>query len=476
MENERPTPLSTALVAVGVVAVAAVAVWEAPKANWELALLGTLVAFAIFSEIMSVETESHLKISGSYLAMVPAMVFLGGTPGAVIGVLSMLVGWVRYRNNLHDLLVNLGTFITFPLVIGIGFHEIVSVAGITSSDITFYVLVFGAFVGGLALNFLMIGADSYYVYRSSFLENLRTVLIPLLPSELTAALLAVGVAFIYVQIGLAGVALFGIVLVTFQYLLGALLQSLERARELEVRGKQLASFQVGMLSALLRTLDLRDQMTARHSAAVARYSRAIAQAAGCSKEEEELVHISALLHDIGKFILPDRILKANVPLTDEDWMLIKRHPQQGARVVSSLDGYGPVADVILAHHERIDGKGYPRGLEGEEIPKLSRIISVSDTYDVMTARDSYRTPMSSHDAIVELRRVAGKQLDADFVEIFIELIEGDDVSFQHVDSSDFEKELSLESRIAVTASPENGRSDRFRVQQGEKTPVGSASN
>jgi HD-GYP domain-containing protein (c-di-GMP phosphodiesterase class II) len=162
-----------------------------------------------------------------------------------------------------------------------------------------------------------------------------------------------------------------------------------------------------------------------------------------------------------------------VPLTDEDWMLIKRHPQQGARVVSSLDGYGPVADIILAHHERIDGKGYPRGLKGDEIPKLSRIISVSDTYDVMTARDSYRTPMSSHDAIVELRRVAGKQLDAEFVEIFIELIEGDDVSFQHVDSSDFENELSLESRIAVTASPE-GTSDRFQIQRGEKTPVGSS--
>jgi putative nucleotidyltransferase with HDIG domain len=465
MDHGRPTPLSTAIVAVGVLVVAAAAVWQAPNANWDLALLGTLLALSIFSEVMSVETESHLKISGTYLAMVPAMVFLGGTPGAVIGVLSMLVGWVRYRSNLHDGLVNLGTFITFPLVIGVGFQEIVSVAGITTSEITFYVLVFGAFVGGIALNFLMIGADSYYVYRSSFLESLRTVLIPLLPSELAAALLAVGVVFIYVQIGLAGVAMFGIVLITFQYLLGALLQSLERARELEVRTKELASFQVGMLSALLRTLDLRDQMTARHSAAVARYSRAIAHRAGLSRQEEELVHISALLHDIGKFILPDRILKANVPLTDEDWMLIKRHPQQGARVVSALDGYGPVADVILAHHERIDGKGYPRGLEGEEIPKLSRIISVSDTYDVMTARDSYRTPMSSADAIAELRRVAGKQLDADFVEIFIELIEGNDVSFQHSEASDFEKELALESRIAETASPSNG-SDRFQVKQG----------
>ena len=314
----------------------------------------------------------------------------------------------------------------------------------------------------------MIALDACYLERSSFVEKVRKVMFPLLPSELAAALMAVGVAFIYVQIGLAGVALFGIVLITFQYLLGALLKSQDRARELETRTKQLASFQVGMLSALLRTLDLRDQMTARHSAAVARYSRAIAQRAGLSKREEELVHIAALLHDIGKFILPDRILKANVPLTDEDWMLIRRHPQQGARVVSSLDGYGPVADIILAHHERIDGKGYPRGLAGDDIPELARIISVADTYDVMTARDSYRTPISSYEAIQELRRVAGKQLDERFVEVFIELLEGEDVSFRHGEEADFERELALEARIAETASPgvDSGRFQAAGVSVG----------
>ena len=188
----------------------------------------------------------------------------------------------------------------------------------------------------------MIATYGCYVERSSFKTKLR-VLPPVLPSEFDSAMLAVAVAYIYHEIGISAIALFGVVLVTFQYLLGPLLLSQQRARELELRSKQLASFQVGMLSAMLRTLDLRDQMTARHSAAVARYSRAIAQRAGYSRQEEELVHIAALLHDIGKFILPDRILKANVPLTDEDWMLIKRHPQQGARVVSSLDGYGPVS-------------------------------------------------------------------------------------------------------------------------------------
>jgi putative nucleotidyltransferase with HDIG domain len=462
MENERPTRLSTILLATAVVIVVAAAVWQAPDANWDWALFGTLLSFSAFSDIMSIETESRLKVSGSFLALVLAIVFLGGTPAALVGIFAILVGWLRFREGLADLLVNALTFMAVPLLLGVAFHEVVTRAGISTTDPVFLVLVFGVFVSGIALNFLMVGAYTCYLERSSLVEKAREVIIPLLPSELAAAAMAVGVAFIYVQIGLAGVALFGIVLVTFQYLLGALLRSEERARELEVRTNQLATFQVGMLSALLRTLDLRDQMTARHSAAVARYSRAIAQHAGLSRREEELVHIAALLHDIGKFILPDRILKANVPLTDEDWMLIRRHPQQGARVVSSLDGYGPVADIILAHHERIDGKGYPRGLEGDDIPELARIISVADTYDVMTARDSYRTPTSSYEAIQELRRVAGKQLDARFVEVFIELLEDKEVTFRHGEAADFERELSLEARIAETASTD-GEASRFQV-------------
>jgi putative nucleotidyltransferase with HDIG domain len=465
MENERPTRLNHALLLAALVGVVAIAILRAPHAIWDLPLFGALLGFAIFSDLTAIETNSRLKISGSFLALVLAMVFLGGTPAAVIGLISILSGWLYWRENAHDLLVNSLTYLSFPLAAGIGFHEVVDSTGISSSEPIFYVLVFGVFLAALAMNFTMIATDACYLERSSFLDKVRTALIPLLPSELAAALMAVGVAFLYNEIGLAGVALFGIVLITFQYLLGALLKSQERAEELEVRTKQLASFQVGMLSALLRTLDLRDQMTARHSAAVARYSRAIAQKAGLSRREEELVHIAALLHDIGKFILPDRILKANVPLTDEDWMLIRRHPQQGARVVSSLDGYGPVAEIILAHHERIDGKGYPRGLEGDDIPELARIISVADTYDVMTARDSYRTPTSSYEAIQELRRVAGKQLDARFVEIFIELLEGKDVSFRHGEEADFERELALEARIAETASPAVG-AGRFQVGAG----------
>jgi putative nucleotidyltransferase with HDIG domain len=461
MAKKRPTRVAMAGIFLALCAVVAGAVWLAPRGNWDLALLAILLAFSVFSDLTAVPTESRLAISGSFLALVVAMVFLGGSPAAVIGVVTILAGWLGYKSEWNYRIFNLFTYAAFPLAGGMLFHVLVKELGLTASDPVFYVCVFGLFQVALAINFLMIASYGSYVERTPFSEKLR-VLPPVLPSEFASAMLAVAVAFIFHIIGIAAIALFGVVLVTFQYLLGQLLLSQRRAEELELRSKQLASFQVGMLSAMLRTLDLRDQMTARHSAAVARYSRAIAQRAGYSRREEELVHIAALLHDIGKFILPDRILKANVPLTDEDWMLIKRHPQQGARVVSSLDGYGPVAEIILAHHERIDGKGYPRGLAGDEIPELARIISVADTYDVMTARDSYRTPMSSYDAIVELRRVAGKQLDARFVEIFVELLEGKDVSFQHGEAADFEKELALEARIEETASP-GGEKSRFQV-------------
>jgi putative nucleotidyltransferase with HDIG domain len=461
MAKTRPTPTAIAVMIGALLLTVAVGIWDAPRSDWDVAFFAVLLAFSIFSDLTAVSTESKVKISGSFLALVIAMVFLGGTPAALIGVATILTGWLRWRDEWHYLLDNVLTYAFFPLVGGIAFHEGVAAAGLSPAEPWFYACVFALFQLALAINFVMIASYGCYVERSSFKTKLR-VLPPVLPSEFASAMLAVAVAYIYHEIGIAAIALFGVVLVTFQYLLGQLLLSQQRAKELELRSKQLASFQVGMLSAMLRTLDLRDQMTARHSAAVARYSRAIAQRAGYSRREEELVHIAALLHDIGKFILPDRILKANVPLTDEDWMLIKRHPQQGARVVSSLDGYGPVADIILAHHERIDGKGYPRGLAGDEIPELARIISVADTYDVMTARDSYRTPMSSYDAIVELRRVAGKQLDARFVEIFIELLEGKDVSFQHGEAADFEKELALEARIEETASP-GGEASRFQV-------------
>jgi putative nucleotidyltransferase with HDIG domain len=246
---------------------------------------------------------------------------------------------------------------------------------------------------------------------------------------------------------------------------GALLQSQDRADELELRSRQLAGFQVALLSALVRTVDLRDRVTARHSAAVARYSREIAARAGLSPEDQEVVHTAGLLHDIGKFILPDSILKAGGrKLTDAEWAEFEKHPHEGARIVSQVDGYQPVGEIILAHHERIDGGGYPRGLRGDEIPVLARVIAVANVYDAMTARNAYRDSVSWREAVSRLRQAAGTELDPRFVEVFVDILENNGLAFRHAEDVDFETELALDERIRkiVQATPAPPELARFK--------------
>jgi putative nucleotidyltransferase with HDIG domain len=446
----RPTRFVIGLEIAALAAAVAVGLWRAATGHvdWEIDTLLFLLALSIVGDLLVVQTAaSGVKTSSSFLAIITAIVFLGEAPAAAIGVATILTGWAFARYPGKDLLINLVTYAWFPLIGGIAFHEAVGATGSSQTDPLYYILIFGLFTLALAVNFAIIAGYSAYVDRSRVWTKVRRALGPVLPSELASALLAVGIARAYVDLGLPALALFGVVLLTFQYLLGALLLSQERGEELELRARQLAGFQVAVLSALLRTLDLRDRMTARHSAAVARYSREIAAAAGLSERDQELAHTAGLLHDIGKFILSDRILKGEQKLTEEDWEEIRRHPYEGARIVSEIDGYQPVGDIILAHHERIDGLGYPRGIQGDEIPVISRIISVADTYDVMTARDSYRDSVSSLEAIEELRRVSGTQLDGEFVKVFIEMLEKQELTYRHGEDADFEAELALDRRI-----------------------------
>jgi putative nucleotidyltransferase with HDIG domain len=200
-----------------------------------------------------------------------------------------------------------------------------------------------------------------------------------------------------------------------------------------------------VLSTVLQTLSMRDAMTARHSAAVARYSREVARLLGCDERDQDLIHTAALLHDIGKFILPDNVLFANRKLTDDEWELIKLHPEQGAKLVERIEGYGPVAEIVLHHHEKYAGGGYPAGIAGEEIPLGARIIAAADTYDVMTSRDSYRRPVSTEAALEEMRRVAGTQLDPKVTAAFEAMILEGGVAFSHADEADFESELDARS-------------------------------
>ncbi|HEY1510895.1 MAG TPA: HD domain-containing phosphohydrolase, partial [Solirubrobacteraceae bacterium] len=219
---------------------------------------------------------------------------------------------------------------------------------------------------------------------------------------------------------------------------------LQRARR---RSEQYVSLSWGVLAGLMRSLDVRDQRAARHAAAVARFARDMAGEVGMDAEEQELAHTAGLLHDIGNFALSDRVAERGRTLTDEDWAAIQRHPELGADLLKDLGMYGPVAEIILAHHERVDGRGYPIGLTETEIPQIAKIISVAEVYDTLTASDTYRTRMSSFEAIRELRRVAGTQLDLQYVEVLAGLLSGEGVEYRHADAADFDSELDMERRI-----------------------------
>jgi putative nucleotidyltransferase with HDIG domain len=219
---------------------------------------------------------------------------------------------------------------------------------------------------------------------------------------------------------------------------------LERSRQ---RAEQYVSLSWGVLAGLMRSLDIRDRRAARHAAAVARFARDMAQRVGMDQQQQELAHTAGLLHDIGHFALSDRVAERGRTLTEEDWEAIQQHPELGADMLRDLGIYGPVSEIVLSHHERIDGRGYPRGLAGEEIPEIAKIISVAEIYDTLTANDTYRTKMSSFEALRELRRVADTQLDGRYVEVLAGLLTGEGVEYRHADAADFDTELDMQRRI-----------------------------
>jgi putative nucleotidyltransferase with HDIG domain len=422
--------------------------------DWQpFGLFAALLVSAALSECFQIRI-GEFGVATSFLTLALAMILLGPTPAAVLGVVAMSVDALRRRPVWRHIVANISTYATFPLVGGVLFDALGGPQLETSEGSSYVLIVLGTFMATNVLNFLLIAIDIAVMDKQPIMHSVRTVYQPVLPIEFTIGLLTAAAAFVYQRHDVWALILLGIVAFVFQYLLGTTLSSVRRKDELEARTRQLASLQVGLLSTVLQTLSMRDKMTARHSAAVARYAREVARELGLSLRDQEVVHTAALLHDIGKFIFPDDILLANTRLTDAQFEIVRRHPEQGALLVDRIEGYGPVAEIVLAHHERIDGCGYPHRICGEDIPLGSRIISVADTYDVMTSRDSYRMPVSSEEAIQELRRVAGSQLDPHVVETFIALLGDGSLNFRHADDADFERELNFERRVSDYAAPQ----------------------
>jgi putative nucleotidyltransferase with HDIG domain len=404
-------------------------------------LFYVLVIAAAVARLLTTTLEENLGLSASFVCGMLAIGFLDPLAAFLIPLVAEGVGWLVERYRPQALVINWAGSAA-PTALAALLFEGLSLDHKGAA----FPIVLGAFGAAVLLaNFATVAPLMALLDRRPVLATLGV------PRDFYPALainigLTATLAALYAQTGLATIAFVLAVIVAFGYMMRLVVVARERTR-------QYANLSWGVLSSLIRTLDERDKRAARHCAAVAKFSRDIAAQVGMSRRDQELAHTAGLLHDIGRFALSDRVMEREGQLNGEDWTAIRRHPAIGADLLKDVGVYGPVAEIVLCHHERIDGRGYPRGLKGDDIPEIARIVAVAEVYDTLTAPDTYRTQMNSFEALTELRRVAGRQLDARFVEALAGLLAGQGTEYRHADDADYDAELDIERRMNEAAAP-----------------------
>jgi putative two-component system response regulator len=175
-----------------------------------------------------------------------------------------------------------------------------------------------------------------------------------------------------------------------------------------------------VIAAMANAIEAKDQYTEGHNERVSSLAVMLAEAAGLGPKQIEQVRMGGILHDIGKIGIPDKVLNKKGPLDDDEFEMIRSHPRQGERILLPLRSLKEVGDIVLHHHERYDGRGYPQGLAGEDIPLHARIVAIADSFDAMTTNRPYREALPHGKAIEELSQGAGSIWDPQLVELFID--------------------------------------------------------
>ncbi len=191
----------------------------------------------------------------------------------------------------------------------------------------------------------------------------------------------------------------------------------------------------GTISVIVEALDAKDKFTAGRSSRVCCYAVNLAKALNLSEIEISKIEIAGLLHDIGMIGVPETILQKNAPLTENEYMEVKRHIDYGMKILENIKQLNSIVDIVKYHHERFDGSGYPNKLRGEEIPIGARIIALADTFDAMLSTRAYRQPLDINSAKNELKNCAGSQLDPQIVDTFLNIVD-------NIDTESFNQNIS----------------------------------
>lgn len=199
----------------------------------------------------------------------------------------------------------------------------------------------------------------------------------------------------------------------------------KKTQEVTEQHEKLERISMQIVKTLSGAIDAKDTYTNGHSTRVAEYSREIARRAGFSKAVQDDIYMMGLLHDVGKIGIPDAIINKPTKLTDDEYAIIKQHPLMGAEILENITEFPKLVTGARWHHERYDGKGYPDGISGEDIPMEARIIAIADAYDAMSSRRSYRDVLPQTQVHAEVEKGKGTQFDPEFAEIMLAMIDED---------------------------------------------------
>lgn len=402
-----------------------------PIDDWPGIIL--IVGLTALSEWLSVRLYFDGRVSVGFVVMVFSVLSFEASGAALVAATTALsVYWFSERSR-TKLAFNFGQHNAAAFAAA----GVAYISGLYSvTDDVFIALGAGALVALVIFTVTSLAVSAVMSLSSSkgLVSTYNANFSWLFPHYVALGLVGGGIALAYSRLGIAGVLVLSLPLLLSRYSIKQVLDKtrdnvlrLERSNEqlqssyIEIRSmsEELEQAYTGTLESLVAALDVRDQETRGHSSRVANHSLDIARMLGM-KEEHELATIyrGALMHDVGKIGVPDAILLKPDKLTEEEWEFMRRHPAMGYRILAQVPYLRPTAKIVLAHHERWDGDGYPRRLKGENIPLGARIFAICDTYDAIISDRPYRQGQTPDAAMQEILRCGGSQFDPMVVEAF----------------------------------------------------------
>ena len=395
-----------------------------PRFNLWGALL--FAALGLFADRFTIRIGNGFEVSASFIADFLSAAILGPLAGALVASASAL--GQHKRGEGARTLFYLSAFVICGGATGLVFWGVTDRFGVSG-----WALALCGITAGLLyhlLNWALFSPIAWLRRGIGPIELFEEAFQPFLPYHLFFLFISLGLVYLYQKAGASAFALFLLPVVGLVWAF----RSFSHERDLS---RRLERFSLEMAAGMIDALDLKDNYTAQHSAAVAQYSFDIARAMELSTRECNLAHLAGLLHDLGKISVPDDVLNCPTKLDAGQWDLVQGHSIAGQKILGNMNEFEELATIVLYHHERYDGGGYPNRICGEDIPLLSRIVSVADCYSAMISDRPYRSRLPWETARREIMEQSGLQFDPMVAGRFLEVLEVHDDHYRHADKVDF---------------------------------------